>query len=262
MNSPDSWIDLSEVAELLRQLKPGPSNLEEEESNGEAAPTPLVDDSRPIFRVVRPAHDHPAVGGMEDVALPSEDPVDARLDANGASTPVRSAIALRQRANEALDQLKRFADHGTPPPASNSNGSSSGFAPSISPPEPRGRLRHRLESYASWVREVTGASELFITDSQGYSLLDDDRQENAPAVGASLQLIQVLEQVRQRMNAAGPNSGVYLPLGEDKWFGVLECVSTAGEVCVGMVTRAPLSAAAAEQLVSVLRQSLESVPAN
>jgi hypothetical protein len=122
---------------------------------------------------------------------------------------------------------------------------------------PSGPLAVRLQAYTSWVREVTGCRQIFITDVQGYSLLDSDTSENATAVGSALQLLEALDKFRQRMQCANARSGVYLPLGPTEWFGVVECESALGTVCLCLVIPAPLSAAAALELARVLRLTIE-----
>lgn len=122
---------------------------------------------------------------------------------------------------------------------------------------PDGTLTERLKAFASWVRGITSCTQLHISDPQGYALLPAESDEDAPLVSSSLQLMNALTHARKKMDADGPNSGVYLPIGDDRWLGVLDCESGGQRVCVSMVTAAPLSASAADELTSGLKRVLD-----
>ena len=140
----------------------------------------------------------------------------------------------------------------TPPPhPSQPEPGGSGFA------MPEGKLRDRLRAYADWVAQVTGCVSLRIVDPQGYSLLERDGENDPRMVDCALKLIAALEQARSRMMPDSPRAGLYLPLTDDEWLGVLECESAAGRMCISLVTRAPLSKAAAGELIDTLRRTVE-----
>ncbi|MEM7015004.1 MAG: hypothetical protein AAF585_26395 [Verrucomicrobiota bacterium] len=122
---------------------------------------------------------------------------------------------------------------------------------------PQGTLSQRLKVYADWVRKITECDQLMISDPQGYPLLPAESEDDAPLVSSSLQLMSALGHARKKMDADAPNSGVYLPLGDERWLGVLDCESGSQRVCVSMVTKAPLSAAAADELTAGLKSTLE-----
>lgn len=122
---------------------------------------------------------------------------------------------------------------------------------------PQGTLSQRLKVYADWVRKITDCDQLMVSDPQGYPLLPAESDDDAPLVSSSLQLMSALGHARKKMDADAPNSGVYLPLGDDRWLGVLDCESGSQRVCVSMVTKAPLSAAAADELTGGLKQALD-----
>ncbi len=98
-----------------------------------------------------------------------------------------------------------------------------------------------------------------MTDDQGYSLLEDENDQEASFVGSALQLMKVLEVVGPKIGGDGAGSGVYLPLSAEQWLCVLGAETRYGPVCLSMVTRAPLSAPAADELTRTLRRTLEAV---
>ncbi|MFT5468485.1 MAG: hypothetical protein ACI8UO_003594 [Verrucomicrobiales bacterium] len=122
---------------------------------------------------------------------------------------------------------------------------------------PQGTLSTRIKVFADWVRGITGCSQLMISDPQGYSLLPAESDEDAPLVSSALQLMNVLSHARKKMSDDAPNSGVYLPIADNRWLGVLDCESGDQRICVSMVTEAPLSAAAADELTAGLKRVLE-----
>ncbi len=124
---------------------------------------------------------------------------------------------------------------------------------------PKGSLRVRLQAYEGWVCEVTDCSRFQITDGQGYSLMEDESKQDATIVASALQLMSVLGAVGPKMGGEGTGSGVYLPLDAERWLCVLGCETRYGPVCLSMVTRAPLSGPAADELTRTLRRTLESV---
>tara|TARA_R110002096_G_scaffold29509_4_gene88914 strand:+ start:4294 stop:5430 length:1137 start_codon:yes stop_codon:yes gene_type:complete len=124
---------------------------------------------------------------------------------------------------------------------------------------PQGSLRIRLQAYGDWVHQVTECTRFQITDGQGYSLMEDEKQQEASFVGSALQLMKVLENVGPKVGGEGASSGVYLPMGSEQWLCVLGCETRYGPVCLSMVTKAPLSAAAADELTGTLKRTLEAV---
>lgn len=124
---------------------------------------------------------------------------------------------------------------------------------------PQGSLRIRLQAYGDWVHQVTECTRFQITDGQGYSLMEDENEQEASFVGSALQLMKVLETVGPKVGGEGASSGVYLPMGADQWLCVLGAETRYGPVCLSMVTRAPLSAAAADELTRTLKRTLEAV---
>ncbi len=165
---------------------------------------------------------------------------------------------LRHRATRAMRALHAVASPRVPAPSppeapqpAEPAGSASGFS------IPDGKLRDRLLAYANWVAEVTGCVSFRIVDPQGYSLLELDGDNDPRMVDCALKLIAALEEARSRMTADSPRAGLYLPLSDDEWLGVLECESTAGRMCISLVTRAPLSKAAAAELIDTLRRTVD-----
>jgi len=243
MDSQNSWIDRREITELLRQLLPDPAP--EDESGGDSE-APLV-----------------------DAFIPSED--DEPISLLGRDTPSwedavpyaqrhPGADPLREKALESLEAIRPFTSGAFHPGDTDLPPFPPESEPAPAPPEfdiPDGCLATRLRAFAAWVCRITGGSQILITDAQGYSLLDTDTPENATTVSSALQLLEALDKFRHRMQTDRARSGLYLPLGREEWFGVIECNSTLGPVCLSLILPAPLAADAAQKIAQILRRTLE-----
>lgn len=243
MDSRNSWIDRRELSELLKQLMPDaqpPANLSRDQAEPETDdPISLLADNAPEWENPSTAPLHRSEAELRREALRS---LHSILPFTSGSFSPGDAV-LPQIHPETTPKVQPKAS--PPPPAG---------------PEfqmPSGPLAVRLRAFTAWVGRVTGCRQIFITDVQGYSLLDSDASENATAVGSALQLLEALDKFRQRMQCADARSGLYLPLGPSEWFGVVECESSLGTVCLCLVIPAPLSAAAALELARVLRSTIE-----
>lgn len=238
-----SWIDRRELAELLQQLLP------DSPAPAPGQPAPEVDDPISLLADNAPDWDEPSTAPLH-----------------------RSEAELRREALHSLKSILPFTTgsfspedgvlHPQPPPAAQPKPlpPSPPSFPAPSGPEfhmPSGSLSVRLRAFTAWVGRVTGCTQIFITDSQGYSLLDSDDSGDATAVSSALQLLEALDKFRARTQLSNARSGVYLPLGPNEWFGVVECDSSLGTACLCLLIPAPLSAGAALELARVLRQTLE-----
>lgn len=242
MDSRHSWIDRRELAELLQQLLPDAIPATPEQ------PAPDVDDPISLLADQAPDWDEPSTAPLH-----------------------RSEAELRREALHSLKSILPFTtgsfspgDGALPPQPTPAQPLPPAPLPATFPapsgPEfqmPAGPLAVRLRAFTAWVGRVTGCTQIFITDSQGYSLLDSDDSGDATAVGSALQLLEALDKFRARTRLSSARSGVYLPLGPNEWFGVVECDSALGTVCLCLLIPAPLSAGAALELARVLRHTIE-----
>lgn len=262
------------------------------------APLPLMPDVPPEWEAAQPASFTPsAYPSLDDLPAPTPTPTptppplpppppqppaapEAETEDESLYEQPRLAPEARQKIQSALAEIRNMAGGFLGPAAAEAALDEPPPAPepiSEKPPEPaqvipaepqeralflpQGPLRTRLRAYADWVRGITQCQQLMVSDTQGYPLLPAENDEDAPLVSSSLQLMGALSHARGKMEIDGPNSGVYLPLGPDRWLGVLDCESGAQRVCVSMITRAPLSAAAADELTAGLKRALDGVAA-
>ncbi|MBU6303688.1 MAG: hypothetical protein KGS60_19245 [Verrucomicrobia bacterium] len=255
MASPDSWIDLPEVARLVRRLLPSQPPAPDRPPALSPSPEPLVS-SLPKFPWDAPANaTFPELDDLE--AGPENDfPLSADPDLERLSS--LSGEELKHRATRAMQALRAVATERPPAPAppepprpASPQGNASGFR------VPEATLRERLLAYANWVTGVTGCISLRIVDPQGYSLLEREGENDPGMVDCTLKLIATLEATRARIDPVSPGSGLYLPLGDDEWLGVLECETAAGRICLSLITRAPLAKAAALELTESLRRTVD-----
>jgi len=252
MPSPDSWIDLSEVARLVRQILPSTPAPEDPRSPGQTYAGPLVGSTPVMPWNIDPTETFPE---LDDLDLPA-DPDLERL----ATLPTDE---LRNRATRAMRALHAVAARR--PNAQPANQGAAEEAPRPADPEPgatsfpasQGKLRERLSAYADWVTRVTGCVALRIVDAQGYSMLEREGDNDPRMVDCALKLIAALEQARERMTPDSARAGLYIPLGDEEWLGVLECETPSGRMCISLVTRAPLSNGAAAELIDSLRRTVE-----
>jgi len=271
-SSLDTWIDLREIAELVHKLMPPEMTSrvlhQDYQVTGKQS---LYPDVPPEWDVVRPQeggadNDEPMLN-LDDLTAPQ--PTIAVMEESAQIEAMN--LRSRSRALEILAEIRRLGgqfsgEEGAEVKESEFQGPkaleiSAPVAldlPGHSDPTPfiaRGTTHERLQSYAAWVRELTKCSQLLIADSQGYPLLADAEQDMS-LVSSGLKLMAVLDPVRRKMQAEGAKSGVYLPLDRDKWLGVLDCEAGATQVCLCLVTHAPLSSEAAAELTEVLIKTL------
>jgi hypothetical protein len=202
-----------------------------------------------------------------DEQFPELDDLDLPADPDLERLATLSTDELRHRATRAMRALHAVAAR-RPPGTGAANGTGGKPAPETPRPEEpkpgattfpaaQGRLRERLNAYADWVIRATGCVALRIVDDQGYSMLDREGDNDPRMVDCALKLISALEQARGRMTPESGRAGLYVPLSEEEWLGVLECETSTGRMCISLVTRAPLSKAAAGELIDSLRQTVE-----
>jgi hypothetical protein len=252
MPTPESWIDLSEIARLVARILPEETPADTREDVPASPPRPLVASPETFPWQFDPATSFP---DLDEIPLPA-DP-----DQESLSPPDlkrRAAQAMRSVHGVALDRRAGTPPAPSPPAASASPppGPAPGSAHAF--PIPDAPLRERLRAFAEWTRRVTGCASLRIVDAQGYSLLEESPEHHPEAVAAALQLMASLERIRHQLAAAdATRHGLYLPLGDQEWFGVLECATSSGRVCLSLVTRAPLAQAAAAELTDTLRRTVD-----
>lgn len=268
MDSRNSWIDRRELSELLRQLLPdalpGEASAPQADAGTEPEaddPVSLLADDAPIWEEPSTAPLHRSEADLRREALRSLSSI--LPFTSGSFSPGDTALPQFQPESASLPPSPPRPSF--PAPAQNPiPASNPAPAPGYpSPPGefgfqmPPGPLSVRLRAFTSWVGRVTGCTRMFITDSQGYSLLDSDASGDATAVGSALQLLEALDKFRHRMHQAAARSGLYLPVGPNEWFGVVECDTSAGPLCLCLLIPAPLSASAALELARVLRMTVE-----
>jgi hypothetical protein len=255
MASSDSWIDLQEVARLVRQILPSSGQASGSAPSASPPAVPLVPSGAQFPWEAGPDADFPDLDDLDpgpegDLQLPA-DPELERL-AQLPSEEIRHRATRAMKALRAVVSQRPPATPGPQPPRPSSPpGNATGFH------IPETRLRERLLTYANWVTAVTGCVSLRIVDPQGYSLLEREGENDPGMVDCALKLIATLEQARSRMHPDAVGAGLYVPLGDDEWLGVLECESAAGRLCLSLITRAPLSKAAAAELTETLRRTVD-----
>ncbi len=270
MSSPlESWIDLREIAELVHKLMPPEMTSRVLYQNSPAGNSSLYPNVPPEWDAAQPQKplDNEPVLSLDDLTAPQ--PTIAVMEESAQIEALN--LQSRSRALEILAEIRRlggkFSGESETQQAKQFKGPE---ALEISAPVPldlprhvdptpfiaKGSTQERLQAYAKWVREITRCSQMLIADSQGYPLLDEGEQDMS-LVSSGLKLMAVLDPVRKKMQAEGTKSGVYLPLDRDKWLGVLDCEAGATQVCLCLVTHAPLSSEAASELTEVLMRTLE-----
>jgi len=204
-----------------------------------------------------------------DETFPELDDLDLPADPDLERLAALPHDELRNRATRAMQALHAAAARRPPVSGTGPANEPSANAPASTPrpaepspgatsfPAAQGRLRERLNSYADWVIQATGCVALRIVDDQGYSMLDREGENDPRMVDCALKLISALEQARGRMTPESGRAGLYVPLGDEEWLGVLECETQTGRMCISLVTRAPLSKAAAGELIDSLRRTVE-----
>ncbi|MEM0967832.1 MAG: hypothetical protein AAGJ31_00655 [Verrucomicrobiota bacterium] len=254
-DSRNSWIDRGELEELLRQLLPDPAPGPSHTPTTGDEPLSLLAPSSPEGEQT-PATPSPRIPAEPDLS-----------STHAESSHVASHNQeLKRQAMDSLGDILRFnSDSGVgdlPGQHHSSPTDEEGQSPASSPAHdirfdmPSGPLHQRLQAFVDWIRKVTGATQVNIVDAQGYTLLTDAEQDTA-AVGSALHLATALHKFRERMDSDEVRAGIHLPLGNDRWFGVIDCEASQGIVFLSLVTPGPLSPFGTQEITRVLWETLE-----
>lgn len=119
----------------------------------------------------------------------------------------------------------------------------------------RGDLGARLERFASWVREVTGASSIFVLDEDGLTLVARQATDQILALGPIL--LSSVDRLRTTLELGEPSRpSLILALGdhEDLWLSRMD--SPIGRVSLGVVASRPIEIGRLEAVPEALAITL------